>query len=45
MNRRDLDAMRQRLAARAAADAEDHPAALAALAVLAATVFFVAFFI
>ena len=30
MNRRDLDAMRERLAARTAAETDDHPAVIAA---------------
>lgn len=38
MNRRDIEEMRQRLAARSATDTEDHPAVLLAAGVLLAAV-------
>jgi len=45
MNRRDIDAMRRRLAARTASEGEDHPATLAVVTLLFLAVFFLAFFI
>jgi hypothetical protein len=45
MNRRELDAMRERLAARSASEGEEHPAAAIAAGVLFAAVILLACFI
>jgi hypothetical protein len=45
MNRRDLEEMRQRLAARSATDGEDHPLLLVLVAVLFVVLFVTANFI
>jgi hypothetical protein len=45
MNRREIDEMRRRLAARTITEGEDHPLALAAATLLFLAVFFLAFFI
>lgn len=45
MNRRDIDAMRERLAARTAADTDDHPALYALAAFLFGLAVFMAFLI
>jgi|LauGreDrversion4_2_1035121.scaffolds.fasta_scaffold237043_5 hypothetical protein len=45
MNRRDLDALRQRLAARGASEEDDPPGLLAVAAVLLAVVFIFSMFI
>ena len=45
MNRRDLDAMRQRLAARAAAEEDDPPILLGLVSVLLVVVFIFSMFV
>jgi hypothetical protein len=45
MNRRDIDEMRRRLAARSITEGEDHPLTLAVATILFLAVFFLAFFI